>query len=142
MPCAEQIFLHTWTKPRFYELNHKETFLISPVAEKLRGIHHIEAYSIIDAQEFRKSGVRMMSTAKLQNAKYAILPVHTNEEKRLFNEMVKAYMAKQLKTSTVTVTSPHWTDFASTWNQGADGIKLFYKIPSYLDAHFRKWKQT
>ncbi|KAI7872241.1 uncharacterized protein EV154DRAFT_570498 [Mucor mucedo] len=65
--------------------------------------------------------------ARKQQAKFAIVPVHSNDEKAIFENMLSCNYESS--------TEPDWSHFASHWNTSADGVSIFYKTPKHLKSY-------
>jgi len=84
----------------------------------------LDASDMVPFSEAGTSSMKHTFLAMNQGARYAVLPVATNEEKKLYGEL------KQ------TLPSLHNGDFvaaAKLWNQKyADGINYFYKVGLFM----------
>jgi hypothetical protein len=69
--------------------------------------------------------------ASAQDTKFALVPIHTNEEYRLFNQEVRRFMD--------TSGQPDFKQMTKWWSTQVDGKKIFYKIPEHLQNHFKTW---
>jgi hypothetical protein len=71
--------------------------------------------------------------AKKQNCKFAITPVHTKNEQKLFHQLMRDKFA----------TSPRidWIEFAVLWNRTANGEDLFYKTTEELIHYEKVWRE-
>ncbi|KAG2191090.1 hypothetical protein INT47_010406, partial [Mucor saturninus] len=72
--------------------------------------------------------------ARKQQAKFAIVPVHSNEEKALFENILSCNYESS--------TEPDWSHFASHWNTSADGVSIFYKTPEHLKSYYNICKEN
>ena len=63
--------------------------------------------------------------AKKQNTRFAVLTLHTDEEKKLFSSMMSEDV-----TFASAAESSRWQLVAQAWNQKANGQQIFYKVSS------------
>lgn len=127
-----------WSNPFFYAKTN-EKFNIAPMPPEIRLLNNIPPFSTIEANQMQDQGVKMLEVAKTQNARFAILPVHTEAEKRLFSFTINRYLANDLLKVNMPSSSPVWQDFAREWNLAADGKNIFFKISNYLEAYHKRW---
>jgi hypothetical protein len=66
----------------------------------------------------------MVWLAKRQGLKYAAMPIHKVEEMSEFRRLVANSRASQ-----------DWNSLARRWNEKADGVTIFYKLPEHLEMH-------
>jgi hypothetical protein len=74
--------------------------------------------------------------ARKMQCRYPVLPVHTAQERRLFEDLIRQEALDQSTKSS--------TDFQSItqkWNQKADGIDIFYKLQAQLSSHYTQWEK-
>ncbi|KAF7722529.1 hypothetical protein EC973_003056 [Apophysomyces ossiformis] len=70
--------------------------------------------------------------ANKQRSKYAIVPVHTQQELDLFRRMMEIYHQQQNQID--------WTSIAQSWNKDhADGETIFYKTSEHIKSHYHVW---
>jgi hypothetical protein len=67
----------------------------------------------------------------VQDTKFALVPMHTNEEYRLFNKEVAKFMGSNGQ--------PDFKAMAKWWSTNVDGKTIFFKIPEHLQGHFKTW---
>lgn len=72
--------------------------------------------------------------AAAQKTKFAMTPLHTNEEFSLFNQSVNAGGAWS-----VSQRQPNFGRMATWWSSKANGKTIFYKLPEYLASYHKKW---
>lgn len=72
--------------------------------------------------------------AERQGTKYAVLPVHTSEERKLFKTLHQNNFP--------TINSSVWIEFAKAWSAHVDGVKVFYKTMEYLKSYFLTFTET
>lgn len=72
---------------------------------------------------------------KKQLPKFAIVPIHTVEENKLFLDLLHQF------NSLTSTTSPDWDEIVSIWNPFADGTAIYYKTPQHLKAHHNIFKE-
>ncbi|KAJ7936744.1 hypothetical protein B0H13DRAFT_2303452 [Mycena leptocephala] len=120
---------------------HK-TFIISELPQKVRDEFDIPPHdrpSPIDDKIppmplVNLSGARTDCygyLASVQDTKFALVPMHTNEEYRLFNKKVREFMD--------TDGQPNFKVMAIWWSTQVNGKTIFFKIPEHLQAHFKTW---
>lgn len=66
--------------------------------------------------------------AERQGTKYAVLPVHTSVERKLFKTLHQNKFP--------TINSSVWIEFAKAWSAHVDGVEVFYKTMEYLKSYF------
>ncbi|KAG1831167.1 hypothetical protein F4604DRAFT_1864865 [Suillus subluteus] len=82
----------------------------------------------------REQRLRRQFVAESQGTLMAVLPIHTREERDLFQLLVTssplfADPARQ----------PNWVSLAVIWAGHADGRKIFYKLPEHLKVYYKTW---
>ncbi|KAI9243206.1 hypothetical protein BDA99DRAFT_610566 [Phascolomyces articulosus] len=66
------------------------------------------------------------------STKYAVTPVHTQDEFNYFNEIMEINSSP---------TKADWKNICKSWNNNkADGKNIFYKTPEHLMAHHNAWR--
>jgi hypothetical protein len=60
--------------------------------------------------------------AKKQGTRFAVLTLHTDDEKKQFSSFMKNESAFTSRRG------PDWPNAARVWNHGADGMTLYYKV--------------
>jgi hypothetical protein len=71
-----------------------------------------------------------------QGCIYAVTPVHTTEEYRLFRLYLEEETKKRLIFSHKKDKAPNFIHFAREWSSQADGKNIFYKTPEDLTKYF------
>ncbi|KAG2210998.1 hypothetical protein INT47_000158 [Mucor saturninus] len=100
-----------------------EVFGICPISNDL-----METLCVENNNTLTLGTIDLINTGKTCLSDYAILPVHTSEEKALFEDiLVDNYQSSA---------EPNWSQFASRWNTSADGIAIFYKTPEHLKLYY------
>lgn len=102
-----------------------ETVGILTIPDSTRAAADIQSYTALTDGK-----VRHAFLARQQGTKYAVMSVHTMEEKVLF----KALMQDHLGNSG---TTPDWKRGVLLWNQSANGKDIFYKV-----CHTAGYKQS
>ena len=92
-----------------------------------------------------KHSLRFSGLAKLQGTLFPILPVHTVEEQAFFKKMMSNAAGNPQSISVLISNASEmnesgWIILARFWNTGADGIKMFYKLPEHLQKHEKNWE--
>ncbi|KAG6848519.1 hypothetical protein H0H93_016335 [Arthromyces matolae] len=86
------------------------------------------------AREFK---IRHQYLALRQNTRVAILPIHTPDERGLFKLLLAnpdgPFSGR---------TEPNWMDVAAQWNNHANGLTIFYKLPEHLKSYWKKWQEN
>ncbi|KAJ7119377.1 hypothetical protein C8R46DRAFT_1364814 [Mycena filopes] len=72
--------------------------------------------------------------ALAQGTKYAMTPIHTNEEYALFSKALRPSGPFAAANGV-----PDFKRMAKWWSAQVDGKKIFYKVPEYFQAHFKTW---
>jgi hypothetical protein len=73
--------------------------------------------------------------AKWQQTRYAIVPVHTKQEKALFRSLLLEFTGEDANVDDRT-----WREFAVHWHRNADGRNVFYKTTEHLKSYYTQWK--
>jgi hypothetical protein len=60
--------------------------------------------------------------ARKQGASFAVLTLHTKEERQLFSSLMRDDLSFKRPSG------PDWPNAVVSWNQKADGISTFYKV--------------
>jgi hypothetical protein len=112
-----------WVNGNDYERS-SETFGILPVLEDARRKLSMLPYHSEHAATMK---IHHADLAKLQGTRSAVLPVHTNEEKALYQMLI------QTKDGHFTgLSPPNWITLARQWSDHSDGIHIFYKVRTCL----------
>ena len=91
---------------------------ILPVPDSIRAAADIQSYH--HTQDFKQ---RHGYLAQQQNTKYAVVSVHSTEEKLLFKKLMQ-----EDKDFTGKNATPDWKNAVKIWNRKADGKNVFYKV--------------
>ncbi|KAG2103735.1 uncharacterized protein F5147DRAFT_775862 [Suillus discolor] len=81
----------------------------------------------------KENDIRYVHLSQMQVTRFAVLPVHSCEERALF----QAYAE-----SSPMFAGPQQPDFvalASLMNGHADGTHIFYKLPEHIKTHYKTW---
>jgi hypothetical protein len=73
--------------------------------------------------------------ASAQKTKFAVTPVHTEEEFKLYNQVMLPggdFFPTQTK--------PSFDQMATWWSTRADGKTIFYKLKEHLESHHKIWE--
>ncbi|KAJ7325543.1 hypothetical protein DFH08DRAFT_1028407 [Mycena albidolilacea] len=70
----------------------------------------------------------------IQDTKFAVTPIHTNEEYSLFNKALRPSGTFAAATG-----PPNFKRMAKWWSAQVDGKKIFFKFPKHFQAHFKTW---
>ena len=71
--------------------------------------------------------------AKRQHSKYAIVPVHTAEERKYFRDLLVQNPSNAVE--------PDWKQLSRVWCLKADGKSIFYKTPEHLRGYYNTWQE-
>ncbi|KAJ7801592.1 hypothetical protein B0H14DRAFT_3489350 [Mycena olivaceomarginata] len=124
----------------------EETFIVTALPQIVRDNYDIpRAQSSTIATEGRildipfagLSGARSNRydfLASVQDTKFAVTPIHTNEEYSLFNKALRPSGPFAAATG-----PPDFKRMAKWWSAQVDGKKIFYKFPEHFQAHFKTW---
>ncbi|KAJ7661811.1 hypothetical protein B0H17DRAFT_1144535 [Mycena rosella] len=118
------------TRPEYLNVSlfkptHK-SFIVTPLAQTVRDKYDIPRH----AQP--SSGGRMLGIPL--DTKFAVTPIHTNEEHSLFNKALRPSSAFSAATG-----APNFNLMAKWWSERVDGKKIFFKLPEHFQAHFKTW---
>lgn len=83
----------------------------------------------------REKNCRYHYVATRQKTKYAVIAVHTLEEKLLFGRMINEAMHLSSRVN------PNFDQLSKAWNLLCNGDKIFYKTPEHLEKHYKHWKE-
>ncbi|KAF7369576.1 hypothetical protein MVEN_00288100 [Mycena venus] len=72
--------------------------------------------------------------ASAQDTKFAVTPIHTNEEYSLFNKALRPSGAFSVANG-----PPDFRRMAKWWSAKVDRKKIFFKFPEHFQAHFKTW---
>ncbi|KAL6307399.1 hypothetical protein BKA93DRAFT_747778 [Sparassis latifolia] len=73
--------------------------------------------------------------SKRQGTQFAVLPVHTREERDLFQLFVDLLPLFKMPGQ------PNWDVAAAVWSNHADGRKIFYKLPEHIKSYYKTWNE-
>ncbi|KAF9231665.1 hypothetical protein BU15DRAFT_68145 [Melanogaster broomeanus] len=82
----------------------------------------------------REQKIRHKYVAERQGTLVAVLPIHTRDERDLFQ-----LLAHSSPLFMDHARQPHWTALASIWASHANGKTIFYKLPEHLKAYYQTW---
>jgi hypothetical protein len=74
-----------------------------------------------DIQSYTEDKMKHAFLARQQGTKYAVISVHTTEEKVLFKTLMQDHLGNSGST-------PDWKKGVLLWNQSANGKTIFYKV--------------
>jgi len=74
--------------------------------------------------------------ANAQKTLFAVTPIHTKNEIKLFNDSVK-----NGGPFCVSSGQPNFYQMATWWSSKADGKNIFYKLPEHLSAYYKTWQK-
>ncbi|KAJ6467664.1 hypothetical protein C8R47DRAFT_1303319 [Mycena vitilis] len=122
----------------------EESFFISELPQKIRDDYNIPPHESPRINSdlgplplVKLSGGRTCRyefLAASQNTKFAVAPIHTNEEYALFNSAARP--GGQFGNSTG---PPNFKEMAKWWSTRVNGKTTFYKLPEQLQAHHKTW---
>ncbi|KAJ7152904.1 hypothetical protein C8R46DRAFT_912792, partial [Mycena filopes] len=124
----------------------QESFFISEFPQQLREKYNIpphekpprvETTEISALPLVKLSGARTNHyefLAAAQNTKFALVPIHTDEEYALFNKAVRP--GGQFSTPNG---PPNFVQLTQWWSSRVNGNTIFFKLPEYLQAHYKTW---
>ena len=72
--------------------------------------------------------------ANAQHTKFAVTPIHTAEEFKLFHQSVSVGGEFSVPNS-----KPNFDLMAAWWSSKADRITIFYKLHEHLANHYKTW---
>lgn len=81
----------------------------------------------------REKHHRYKYVSRYQNAKFAVIAIHTLEEIFQFIQMI----TQNCSSNKV----PHFDQLAKEWNTKANGITIFYKTPEHIEKYYNHWKE-
>ncbi|KAJ7662182.1 hypothetical protein DFH06DRAFT_1325495 [Mycena polygramma] len=125
-----------------------ESFIVAALPQIVRDNYNIPRHAQLPSTDEKNNAILNMPFAGLsgarsdrydflasaQDTKFAVTPLHTNEEYALFN--------KELRPSgefSVAKGPPDFKRMAQWWSERVDGKKIFYKFPEHFQAHFKTW---
>jgi hypothetical protein len=73
--------------------------------------------------------------AAAQQTKFAVTPIHTKEEFKLYNDTVSRGGVEWC----LQAGKPIFHKMATWWSGKADGKYIFYKLPEHLSVYHKKW---
>ena len=115
-----------WVNETMY-VSTKEVFEILPVPDDIRAKTAMQPY-ISGSIEKNKHNY----LAFKQGTRYAVINVHTVEEKQTFTKLMREHPA-----FTQTNQDPDWHKAVEIWNSHyANGKNIFYKLEEHLLAHY------
>jgi hypothetical protein len=113
----DSAYLSGWINGNLY-MPAGETVGILPIVDSTRMAADIQTFTGPIAGE----KLRHTFLAKQQKTRYAVISVHTTEEKKLFKRLM------QDRVDVGQGTTPDWRSAVETWNQSANGKTIFYKV--------------
>lgn len=92
-----------------------ETVGILPIPEPTRAAADLQSFNPLADNQMKQ-----VFLARQQGTKYAVISVHTTDEKVLFKKLMQEDTSNGAK--------PNWKLAAKRWNQNANGKTIFYKV--------------
>ncbi|KAJ7754059.1 hypothetical protein B0H16DRAFT_1833181 [Mycena metata] len=120
--------LRGWINGDLY-IQGEERIGILPLPEVTRN-----AAGILRHVELTDSKFKHAYLAKQQGTKYAVITVHSVEEKLHFTKMMQNFVPFNIPNK-----PPDWTQGALQWNKDADGETIFYKVEEHLRSYHLRW---
>ena len=117
-----------WVNGNYY-VQTKETFGILPVPP------NVQLSSGLLPYDHKTPPKKHTYLSRKQSTRFAVLTLHTNEEKQLFSNFM------QTNSVFMRAQGPDWPTAVCLWNQAANGDTIFYKVfsscISWLLAHLQ-----
>jgi hypothetical protein len=123
----------------------QESFLISELPQHIRDKYNIPRHDgparseteinplpLVNLSGARTNRYDFLATA--QDTKFALVPIHTNEEYALFNKAVRPGGKFAASNG-----PPDFKEMAKWWSGKVNGKKIFFKIPEHLQNHYKVW---
>ncbi|KAJ7461210.1 hypothetical protein FB451DRAFT_1498462 [Mycena latifolia] len=92
----------------------------------------VPSLPLVDLSGARTNRYKFLASA--QNIKFALTPIHTNQEYALFNKALRTggpFAAANGK--------PDFKKMALWWSSKVNGNNVFYKMKEHLQSHFKTW---
>ncbi|KAJ8582357.1 hypothetical protein M405DRAFT_876164 [Rhizopogon salebrosus TDB-379] len=126
-------FVHGWVNGNDYELAQETFGMIQFSPTFFRPLGMLDFNEVFA----REQKICHKFIAESQGTLVAILPVHTCEERDLFQLLI--HSSPLFADSTIR--QPNWTALAVVWAGHADGRHIFYKacLPEHLKAYYKTW---
>lgn len=109
--------LRGWINGDLY-IQGDERIGILPLPEVTRAAAGILRYNPSTDSKFKQAYL-----AEQQGTRYAVMAVHSVEEKQQFTKMMQEFLPFNMGTK-----PPDWKEGALEWNRQADGKQVFYKV--------------
>ncbi|KAJ7637248.1 hypothetical protein DFH06DRAFT_1433264, partial [Mycena polygramma] len=122
-----------------------ESFIISELPQHIRDKYNIPRHDqpirsnteiaplpLVNLRGARTNRYEFLAAA--QDTKFALVPVHTNEEYSLFNRA-----ARSGGESAASNGPPNFNEMAKWWSGKVNGKNIFYKLPEQLQSHYKVW---
>ncbi|KAJ7676813.1 hypothetical protein DFH06DRAFT_942686, partial [Mycena polygramma] len=122
----------------------QESFFISELPQHIRDSYNIPPRDsprinssiaplpLVDLSGGRTCRYEFLAAS--QNTKFALTPIHTNEEYALYNSAARP--GGQFGNSSG---PPNFKEMAKWWSTRVNGKTIFYKLPEQLQAHHKTW---
>ena len=121
--------MHSW------HYLHSNNF-VGPVVEPMTASHDSSVYPsrlhLSTLKGKRKDVYAYLANA--QRTKFAVTPIHTTEEFKLFHLSVSVGGEFSVPNG-----KPNFDLMAAWWSSKADGITIFYKLREHLASHHKTW---
>ncbi|KAJ7826442.1 hypothetical protein B0H13DRAFT_316589 [Mycena leptocephala] len=109
----------------------RDSYNIPPHDHPLRTNTDITPLPLVDLSGARTCRYEFLAAA--QNTKFALVPIHTNEEYALFNSAVRPGGQFGNQSSG----PPNFKEMTKWWSTRANGKAIFFKIPEHLQNHHK-----
>ncbi|RDB18198.1 hypothetical protein Hypma_000504 [Hypsizygus marmoreus] len=131
-PRSREVSVIGWVNGNDFEQS-SETFGILPLSESMKtNLGMADFHHKFAVQE----KIRHFHLTAQQETRFAILPVHTPNERALFSLLVKDHEGHFAGR-----TQPNWVALSRSWSQYCDGHTIFYKLPEHLKNYYKAWKE-
>jgi hypothetical protein len=127
--------LAKWTNTSLFQ-DATSSAGIATISEEMKQKYGMDNFQEIEVATKRakraivKSPNGYVYVASKQQTKYAVVGVHTIEEKILFSKLMADSKRTNLKQMTL------------EFNKRADGKTIFYKLPDHLGSHLKAWRKS
>ncbi|KAJ7146921.1 hypothetical protein C8R44DRAFT_845839 [Mycena epipterygia] len=124
-----------------------ESFIVTALPKTVRDKYNIPPYDSDHSLQNADSRIVQLPLVNLsaartnryeflaatQDTKFALTPIHTNEEYSLFSREVRPG-GRFASTAT-----PNFKEMAKWWSSQVDGKTKFYKLPEHFATHYKTW---
>jgi hypothetical protein len=132
----------TWVNGRLFTSTSEKPGILAIPQHGKNEANLLEYADTSNENRMNAHKIRHSRLAKLQNVRFAVLPVHTIEEQALFKKLMLSERPGRrgnIVSDSQGMNDDEWSRFAKKWTTFCDGITIFYKQTQHLRQYLQHW---